>query len=82
MEDWSSKSVHELINKAVDKVRTSTFSELKKQLPIVNPKYTKHFLKQIKSHYKCNDDSLKMQQEKLWMFATFAMNPPMKMKWF
>jgi hypothetical protein len=81
MEDWSSKSVHEFINKAVDKVRTSTLSELKKQLPIANPKHTKNFLEQVKSHYKCNDDSLEMQQEKLWMLATSAMNPPMKVKW-
>jgi hypothetical protein len=29
-EDWSAKSVHEFINKAVDKVRTAAFSELKK----------------------------------------------------
>jgi hypothetical protein len=28
-EDWSAKSVHEFINKAVDKVRTSNLSELK-----------------------------------------------------
>jgi hypothetical protein len=43
-EDWSAKSIHEFINKAVDKVRTSTLSELKKQLPIANPRHTKHFL--------------------------------------
>jgi hypothetical protein len=43
-EDWSSKSVHEFINKTMDKVRTSTLSELKNQLPIADPKHTKHFL--------------------------------------
>jgi hypothetical protein len=29
-EDWFAKSVHEFINKAIDKVRTSILSELKK----------------------------------------------------
>jgi hypothetical protein len=43
-EGWSSKSMHEFISKVVDKVRTSTLSELKKQLPIADPKHTKHFL--------------------------------------
>jgi hypothetical protein len=46
--------VHEFINKAVEKVRTSTLSELKKQLPITDPKHTKHFLEQVKAHYACN----------------------------
>jgi hypothetical protein len=58
---WSAKSVHEFINKAVDKVRTSTLSELKKQLPIADPRHTKHFLEQVKTHYESNDDSLEMQ---------------------
>jgi hypothetical protein len=40
----SSKSMHEFISKVVDKVRTSTLSELKNQLPIADPKHTKHFL--------------------------------------
>jgi hypothetical protein len=80
-EDWSTKSVHEFINKAVDKVRTSTFSELKKQLPIANPRHTKHFLEQVKTHYESNDDSPEMQQEKLWMLATSTMSPNMKVKW-
>jgi hypothetical protein len=80
-EDWSSKSVHEFINKTMDKVRTSTLSELKKQLPTVDPKHTKHFLEQVKSHYECNDDSPKIQQEKTSMLATSAMSPSMKVKW-
>jgi hypothetical protein len=73
--------VHDLINSAVDKVRTSTLSELKKQLPIADPKHTKHFLEQVKIHYECNDESPEMQQEKLWMLATSAMSPSMKVKW-
>jgi hypothetical protein len=72
--------VHDFINKAVDKVRTSTLSELKKQLPITDPKYTKHFLEQVKTYYECNDDSSEMQQEKLCMLATSAMSPSMKVK--
>jgi hypothetical protein len=73
--------VHEFINKAVEKARTSTLSELKKQLPIADPKHTKHFLEQVKAHYGCNDDSPEMHQEKLWMLATSAMSPTMKVKW-
>jgi hypothetical protein len=60
-EDWSAKSVHEFINKAVDKFRTSSLLELKKQLPIVDPRYTKHFLEQVETHYESNDDSPEMQ---------------------
>jgi hypothetical protein len=63
-EDWSTKSVHDFINKAIEMLRTS-----------------KHFLEQVKTHYECNDDSPKMQQEKLWMLATSAMSPSMKVKW-
>jgi hypothetical protein len=59
-EDWFAKSVHEFINKAIDKVRTSILSELKKHC---RPKHTKYFFKQVKSHYECNDNSLEMQQE-------------------
>jgi hypothetical protein len=73
--------VHEFTNKAVKKVRTSTLSKLKKQLPITDPKYTKHFLEKVKAHYECNDDSPEMQQEKLWMLVTSAMSPTMKVKW-
>jgi hypothetical protein len=72
--------VHDFINKAVDKVRTSILLELKKQLPIVDPRHTKHFLEQVKIHYESNDDSPEMQQEKLWMLATSAMNPSIKVK--
>ena len=80
-EGWFAKSVYDFINKVVDKVRTSTLSKLKKQLLIANPKYTKHFLEQVKTYYECNDDFPEMQQEKLWMLAISAMNPSMKVKW-
>jgi hypothetical protein len=79
-EDWSAKSIYEFINKAVDKIRTSTLSELKKQLPIADPRHTKHFLEKIKIHYESNDDSPEMQQEKLWMLATSAMSLNIKVK--
>jgi ribosomal protein L13E len=54
---------------------------LKKQLPIADPRHTKHFLEQVKTHYDSNDDSPEMQQENLWMLATSAMSPNMKVKW-
>jgi hypothetical protein len=37
-------------------------------------------LEQVKTHYESNDDSPEMQQEKLWMLATSAMSPNMKVK--
>jgi hypothetical protein len=49
-EDWMTKSVHEFINNAVSKVKSSSISELKKQLPIADPKHTSEFLGQIKLH--------------------------------
>jgi transposase len=59
-DDWSTKSVQEFINNVVDKVRTSSLSKLKKQLSIANPKHTKQFLEEVKTHYKYNDDSPKI----------------------
>jgi hypothetical protein len=80
-EDWTTKNVYEFINKAVSKVKFSSISELKKQLSIADPKHTPEFLGQIKLHYEEHEESSEMQQEKLWMFSTLAMDSLMKVKW-
>jgi len=79
-EDWTTKSIHEFINKAVSKVKSSSISELKKHLPIADPKHTPEFLGQIKLHYEEHEESPEMQQEKLWMLATSTMDSLMKVK--
>jgi hypothetical protein len=65
----------------VDKVKVQCNSELKKLLPIADPKHTPQFLEQIKLHYEMNDETPEMTQEKLWMLATSAMDPAVKVKW-
>ena len=80
-EDWTTKSVHEFINKATSKVKFSSISELNKQLPIADPKHTPELLGQLKLHYKEYEESPEMQQENLWMFATSTMDSVSKVKW-
>lgn len=77
---WSSKGVHDYINKAVHKVKTSLLSTLKKQLPIADPKNTDKFLEQVKLHYELPSDP-EMGQEKLWSMATSLTHPDQKVKW-
>jgi hypothetical protein len=61
-------------------VKSSSIFELKKQLSVADPKHTLEFLEQIKLHYEKHEESPDMQQEKLWMFATSAMDSFMKVK--
>jgi len=79
--NWTSTTVNEWVSKVVDKVKVASHLELKKQLPIADPKHTPTFLEQVKLHYETHDDSLEMSQEKLWMLATSAMDTSMKIKW-
>lgn len=78
---WTSKSVDDWINKAVKRTAEGFLSELKKLLPIADPEHTPAFLEEIKLHYEKYDESPEMTQEKLWMFATSAIPPKMKVKW-
>ena len=57
-EDWMTKSIHECIDKAVNKVKSSFISKLKKQLPIADPKHPPEFLGQIKLQYEEHKESL------------------------
>jgi hypothetical protein len=38
-------------------------------------------LEQVKVHYKKDDEDPEITQEKMWIFATLAMDPSMKVKW-
>ena len=78
---WTSSAVDEFVSKAVERVRLTSHSELKKQLPIADPKHTPMFLEQVKSHYETHDKNPEMTQEKLWMLATSAMDTSMKINW-
>jgi hypothetical protein len=62
-------------------VRTTTKPELKKQLPCADLNHTPTFLEQVKVHYKKDDEDPEITQEKMWIFATLAMDPSMKVKW-
>lgn len=79
--EWTTGKLHEAIGKAVDKVKKETQSELKKQLPIADPKLTPQFLEEVKKHYECREDDPEMSQEKLWYLATSSMDNSMKVKW-
>ena len=60
---WTSCAVNEFISKVVKRVRLTSRSELKKQLPIAYPRHTPIFLQQVKSHYETFDENLEMTQE-------------------
>jgi hypothetical protein len=79
--EWSTGAIDDYVFKAVEKVRTTTKTELKKQLPCADPKHTPTFLEQVKVHYEKYDENPEITQEKLWIFATSAMDPLMKVKW-
>jgi hypothetical protein len=79
--NWTTGTVDDYIFKAVEKVKTTSKSELKKQLPCTDPKHTPTFLEQVKLHYEKFDEYPEITQEKLWIFATSAMDPSMKVKW-
>ena len=54
--DWTTGTVDNYIFKAVEKVRTTSKTELKKQLPCADPKHTPIFLEQVKLHYEKFDE--------------------------
>jgi hypothetical protein len=62
---WTSSAVDEFVSKAVERMRMTSHSELKKQLLIADPKHTPMFLEQVKSHYETHDENPEMTQEKL-----------------
>ena len=55
IENWTSKNVHDFINKVV---KSSYIFELKEQLPIAYPNYILDFLGQIKLHFEEHEESL------------------------
>ncbi len=77
---WTDRSAEEWVRKAVKKVEDKLVSELRKHLPVADPKLTPAFLDEVKSHYEKFDEP-EMLQEKLYMLATSAMPPKMMIKW-
>jgi hypothetical protein len=58
--NWTAGTVDDYIFKAVEKVSTTSKTEL---------------------NYEKYDEDPEITQEKLWIFATSAMDPSMKVKW-
>ena len=77
--NWTDRNAKEWVKKAVKKVEDRLVAELRKHLPVADPKLTPAFLEVIKSHYK-KVDELEMLHEKLYMLATSAMPPKMMVK--
>ena len=62
------------------KVEDKLVAELRKHLPVADPKLTPLFLEEIKAHLEKYDEP-EMLQEKLYMLATSAMPSKMMIKW-
>ena len=57
---WTSSAVNKFVSKAVEKMRLTSHSELRKQLPIADPRHTPIFLEHVKSHYETYDENHEM----------------------
>jgi hypothetical protein len=64
----------------VKKVEDKFVAELKKHLPVADPRLTLGFLEEIKAHYEKFDEP-EMILEKLYMLVTSAMPLRMMVKW-
>ena len=78
---WTEATIREFITTSLTKIRQSFLSELKKQMPIADPKQGKEFLRQVKIHYENFGSFPEMTQEKLWMIATSVMDSETKAQW-
>ena len=77
---WTDRNAEEWVRKAVKKVEYKLVAELRKHLPVADPKLTPLFLEEVKAHYEKFDEP-DMLQEKLYMLATSAMPARMMVKW-
>jgi hypothetical protein len=64
----------------VKKVKDKLVAELRKHLPVADPKLASGFLEEVKAHYEKFDEP-EMLQKKLYMLAISAMPPRMMVKW-
>ena len=78
--NWTDRNAEEWVRKAVKKVEDKLVAELRKHLPVADPKLTPAFLEEVKAHYEKFDEP-EMLQEKLYMLATSAMPSRMMVKW-
>ena len=77
---WTDRNAEEWVRKLVKKVEDKLVAELRKYLPIADPRLTPRFLDEVKAHYEKFYEP-EMLQEKLYMLATSAMPPRMMVKW-
>jgi hypothetical protein len=78
--NWTNRNAEEWVRMDVKKTKDKFVAELKKHLPVADPKLSKVFLEEVKIHYEKFDEP-EMLQEKLYMLATSAMPPKMMIKW-
>ena len=60
---WISSAADEFVTKDVDNMILTSYSELKKQLPIADPRQTPLFLEQVKSYYETHDENHEMTKK-------------------
>ena len=54
--DWTDRNAEECVRKAVKKVEDKLIAELRKHLPVADPKLTPMFLDEVKAHYEKFDE--------------------------
>ena len=69
---WTSSAADEFVSKVVENMILTSYSELKKQLPIIDPSQTPLFLEQVKSHYETHDKNPEMTEEKTLHVGNFG----------
>ena len=80
LRNWNDRNAEEWVRKVVKKVEDKLVAELRKHLPVADPRLTLSFLEEVKAHYE-KFDKPEMLQKKLYMLATSAMPPRMMVKW-
>ena len=80
-EDCRFSKLKDQVSLALVKVRKETLLELKKHLPIADPRNGDALLKQVKHHYESRINDPEMTQEKLWYLSTCGMRLETKTKW-
>ena len=54
--NWTDRNAEEWVRKAVKKVEDKLVAELRKHLPVADPKLTHGFLEEVKTHYEKFDE--------------------------
>jgi hypothetical protein len=54
--NWTDRNAEEWVRKAVKKVEDKLIAELRKHLPVADPRLTPGFLEEVKAHYEKFDE--------------------------